>query len=140
MSQTFHRFLILALLIALPACTRNANQELVTGPSVPAARGTYSVSQTDNGNTRIQVKVSHLAEPSKLAATATTYLVWAQPEESTAAVPLGALKLDKDLTGSIEVMTPQKTFQLFITAEMAAGVSTPTGEKLLWASIGKAAK
>ncbi len=141
MIRTTLSILTLTFLTAISACTGDRAQALVTGPSVPAARGTYSVDYTENGNTRIRMEVAHLAEPPKLNALATTYLVWAQPaEENTTPVPLGALKLDKNHKGSIEVMTPQKSFQVFVTAEPTPNASAPSGEKLLWADIGKGAR
>jgi hypothetical protein len=132
--------LIAAVLIGitLSACsafrdvTNESREFVLTGnPAVPGARGNASAFVTDNGNTQVDVKVEHLAEPDKVYPGATVYVVWVEDKNGGAAQNLGALKVDDDLSGSITAVTPMKVFDLYITAEPNAVTTAPTGEPLL---------
>jgi hypothetical protein len=59
--------------------------DTLTGPSevrftrsliVPAADGVAEVRRDENGNAQIDIKVDHLAPPERIAAGATSYVVW----------------------------------------------------------------
>ena len=53
---------------------------MTSGVSVPAATGTVKVQRDkDNGNIKVDIKVDHLARPSSLTPSASTYLVWIRP-------------------------------------------------------------
>lgn len=133
-------FAVFAML-GISACNQSNPRELTANSRVPAARGTYHVAKTNNGNTKVSVTVAHLAEPAKISSEATTFMVWAQPTQTGGvAQPLGRLQIGKDLNGSIEVMTPQQNFQLFVTAEVSPDISSPSGDRLLWADIGTVAE
>ncbi len=101
----------------------------------PAARGAVKTAGTTNENTRVEVKVEHLAPPGKVASGATTYVVWAKPQGSSDAQNIGALRVDDDLKGTLRTVLPYEAFKVFITAEPNAQVTSPTGEELLAANI-----
>jgi len=108
---------------------------LATGPEIPAAQGTVKAETTDNRNTRLDLTVRHLAPPEKIAASATTYVVWAQPVSGGQPSNLGALQINADREGRISTTTPLHDFKLFVTAEPSGQAQAPSGEQLLWTDI-----
>jgi hypothetical protein len=120
--------------LALPACGGRQPTPTVFEPSsiAPAATGEVVARIDPNGNTRLRIDVRHLAPPDRVAAGAVVYVVWAG-ELDRAAGPhnLGALRVDPDLRGKLETVTPLRTFDLQITAEPAATVAAPTGPAAL---------
>ncbi len=103
-----------------------------TSPSVPAATGIAKVQRDkDNGNTKVDIKVDHLANPSSLTPPANVYIVWVRPSGETGAVKQGAIRVDKDLKGELKIVTVSKDFDLFITAEQSETVSAPSEFKVL---------
>lgn len=108
---------------------------LNSGQAVPAAQGEVVAKPTDNGNTELTVEVKHLAPPSRIADSASTYVVWAQDRPSGQVQNLGALKVDKDLDGKLQTVTPLKVFDVFITPETMPSAQAPTGDKVLWTQV-----
>ena len=104
---------------------------LTASSSVPAAAGTAKVEKDkDNGNTKLDIKVEHLARPSSLTPPANTYIVWIRPNDG-APVKEGAIGVGKDLKGELQVVTVSKDFDLFITAEQSESVTAPSGLEVL---------
>lgn len=106
---------------------RSKPQEMHSGAEVPASEGTVRVSDGDNGNSKVSIRVKHLAPPSKIASDSTVYVVWIQPMEG-ALQNVGALVLDKDLEGSLDTLTPHHRFKVSVTPEPSQRVSAPTHE------------
>lgn len=140
--------LIAAVLIGstLSACStfRDVTNEstdyvMKASDSLPAARGNASVMTTDDGNTQVDVKVEHLAEPAKITPDATVFVLWVQNrllgEGNAQPQNLGALRVGDDLTGKITAVTPLRDFDLYITAEPSSQVVAPSGEALLRADV-----
>ena len=100
---------------------RSKPQEMHSASDVPASEGTVRVSKGGNGNTKISVRVKHLAPPSKLAPDTTVYIVWVQPQDGEKQ-NVGALVLNRDLEGSLETLTPLHRFKLYVTPEANAQV------------------
>ncbi len=121
--------LLFALTLAVAGCGASTIP-LVNGPQTPAAQGKVVMESGDNGNLKLKIEVKHLALPEKVSAGATTYSVWIQPE---GAVPqnIGALKVDGDLTGRLETVTPLHAFELFITTEEDQTLPAPKGPRVL---------
>lgn len=94
---------------------------------VPAAQGTVQISDAGNGNSGVAIRVKHLAPPSKIAPDATTYLVWIEPRNG-APQSVGAMTMDENLQGSLDVVTPHQRFRIIVTPEPSAQVSTPSHE------------
>ena len=111
-----------------------AARSLSSDPTMPAAEGQAKFSMGTNDNTAIDVNVKHLAQPEKLTPPASTYVVWTQAKPNEAPQNIGQLKVDKDLSGTIQTVTPLHSFDLFITAEGSGQVQSPTGKHLLWTS------
>jgi hypothetical protein len=101
-------------------------------PAIPAAEATVHYKRTKNDNTAIEMKVKHLANPVKLTPPAHNYVVWVSSNATATPRNVGALLVDKDLTGMIDTVVPLHTFSLFITGEASGQVQEPTGPRLLW--------
>lgn len=98
---------------------------------VPAATGTVKAEKAkDNGNTKLDIKVAHLARPSSLTPSANDYLVWIRPNGGEA-FKQGAIGVDKNLNGELKLETVSKDFDVFITAEQSDGVTYPSNVEVL---------
>ncbi|MDQ2834617.1 MAG: hypothetical protein M3Y50_12925 [Acidobacteriota bacterium] len=97
---------------------------------VPAATATVKVQRDkDNGNTKIDLKVSHLARPSSLTPPASVYIMWVHARGSDA-VKQGAIGVDKDLKGELKSVTVLKEFDLLVTAEQSDSATAPSGVEI----------
>jgi len=95
-----------------------------TSSVVPAATGATKVSKDANSNTKVELKVEHLAHPSSLEPPKSVYVVWVETPEGQK-FNLGQLMVDKNLKGEINGVTPFKSFRLIVTAEDFATVTQP---------------
>jgi hypothetical protein len=103
--------------------------------SVPGAAGIVRVQKDkDNGNTKLNIKVEHLANPASLTPSESVYIVWVQPG-GEAATKQGALGVDKNLKGELNVVTTSKDFDVFVTAEQSENASVPSDFKVLQAHV-----
>jgi hypothetical protein len=128
--------IVLLFLLAVAACGGEPpTVRMAVANGMPAAEGTVLATRADNDNTAVEVRVRHLASPEKIAPEATTYVVWARPSGAGSPQNLGALKVDKDLQGTLKTVTPLRTFDVFITAEPSPTVRQPSSAHLLTASI-----
>jgi len=120
----------LLIALALPGCI--ATWRLAGGPQAPAAEGVVKTKIGKNGNTQLQIRVRHLAPPDKVATDAHLYLVWVQgitPE--TSLQNMGVLRVDKNLNGILETVTPLRRFDVIITPEAEATLQSPTNAPVL---------
>jgi len=101
-----------------------------TAESIPAAVGKVKVAEEKDGNSKVKVEVDHLAPPSSVDEDASAYVVWLKPD-SGAAQNVGVLTVDKDRKGKLETKTAFKTFQVFVTAEESANVTSPSQSTLM---------
>jgi|SRR5690242_14056800 len=102
--------------------------------AAPAAAGVIHVGQDSNGNTKLQIKVKYLAQPSSLTPARANYVVWIQANGHEAKAQ-GVLKVGADRSGTFEVVTPYSEFAIFVTAEDSPQPVAPSGEKVLTANI-----
>jgi len=122
--------LTIALLAVWPFSS-GKEYRMAGNSSVPAATGTVKVEKDkDNGNTKLDIKVDHLAKPSSLSPPATSYIVWVRPRDGEA-TKQGAIGVDNDLKGELKVVTTSKEFDVFITAEQSETVTAPSGAEIL---------
>ena len=101
---------------------------------VPGARAEVAISQDKNGNTRLTMRVQHLANLENLTPRAAAYVVWLR-ERGGNAENQGQLKMDKSLKATFETVTPLKSFDVFVTAEQDARAKDPSGPEVLKATI-----
>jgi hypothetical protein len=126
------RLAAMLLVLATFSCAGSTTRHLNVSPDVPAARGTIKTGTTSNGNTSIELSIEHLAPPERVAADASTYVVWIRGSEPESRIQnLGALRVDDNLQASMKALTPLREFDLTVTAERAATVLEPTGKVLL---------
>ncbi len=110
---------------------------LSASDKVPAANGSFEALPAGNGNTAIHLSVAHMAPPDKVAAGATTYVVWVQPLASDGQPQnVGALHVDANRRGALDTITPLRSFEVFVTPEASASVQQPSGTPLLWGRAG----
>jgi hypothetical protein len=131
--------LVTPVVSTMAGCGASGPQTVVmrTSHDVPAAEGTIKFSETDNGNTSIEVDVRHMASPEKVATGAMTYVLWARAAGAGIPQNLGALQVDGDLRGTLKTVTPLRSFDVFITAEASPTTMAPINKQLLTASISR---
>jgi len=120
--------------LALGGCAHEQTWTMNTTEMIPSAVGKVKVANEKDGNTKVKVEVSHLAQPSAVFDQTSTYVVWLKPESGTAQ-NVGVLSLNKDLKGSLETQTAFKDFQVIVTAEKDANVTAPSGRSVMNASV-----
>jgi hypothetical protein len=101
---------------------------------VPGARADVEIGLDRNGNTSLKMTVQYLANPENLTPRAAAYVIWLQ-ERGGVSENLGRLKVDKNLNGTFETVTPSKNFDMFVTAEQDLRVNSPSGPEVLRATI-----
>lgn len=121
------------LIFAFLSCARKASFQ--TSTVVPAARGGVKVKKDDNNNYQIKIKISGLAEASRLEPAKQVYVVWLESEEH-AINNLGRINsssslLSKKLKASFESVSSIKPIKIFITAEDEASVQYPGSHIIL---------
>lgn len=108
---------------------------MTNDPSVPGATGTVTVQKDkENGNMKIDVKVDHLANPASLTPPSSTYLVWVRANGGDA-TKQGEIRVDKNLSGELKVVTTSKDFDIFITPEQSETVTAPSALQVLHAHV-----
>jgi hypothetical protein len=128
------RFALLAL-FALWPFSSGKNFQMTSNPSVPAASGTVHAQwDKNNRDTKLDIKVDNLAQPSNLSPPANTYVVWVRPNDGHA-MREGALGVNKNLDGELHVVTVSKDFEVFITPEQSRTVTTPSSMEVLRAHV-----
>jgi hypothetical protein len=130
---------LLAVAVSVLGCAgRGSTVQMTSTREIPAAEGTVKVSTGDNENTRLQVDVRHLAQPSRVEGGTSVYVVWIRGVNSASEPQnVGALVVDKDLNGKLETVTPLRVFDLFLTAEPSARAMAPTGKELLSVQVNR---
>jgi hypothetical protein len=108
---------------------------LTVTTNMPAAAGQAKVTQQKDGNTKLEVKVARLAPPEQAAAGASAYVVWVTPSEGGAPQNMGALRVDKNLNGSLTTLVPFTDFEVRVTAEADPYVTTPTHHQIMHAAV-----
>lgn len=126
-------FGVLAGLFSPVGCAEN-EQMMAASLETPAAQGMVSTSPGENDNLVVRVTVKHLAPPYRLVSGATTYVVWVDapgldPQN------VGALKVDDDLEGRLEFVTPHRVFRVIVTPEAQATTGTPSQRAVFTADV-----
>jgi hypothetical protein len=125
------KFKLLPLLLLLAGCAQTT-WALQGSPTNPAAEGELKVAEGDNGNTKLELRVKHLTQPAKIAPGTTSYVVWIEPLEGDKHPSnVGALKVDDNLEGRLDTVTPMHSFAVYVTPEASTTVNSPTGAKVL---------
>ncbi len=112
----------------------SSTQEMRSGYGVPASEGTVDATDGGNGNTDLEVRVKHLAQPWLVASDATVYVVWVQAPDATRQ-NVGALTLNDNLEGSLKTVTPHRQFMLSVTPEASGEVDQPRHQPVFTAKV-----
>jgi hypothetical protein len=103
---------------ALAACSSSSpSKDAIRSDVAPAALAEVSAKEADDNNTKINIKVNHLAEPNRIDSNANYYVVWVAPRGTDTVQNVGTLNLNKDLKGTYETTVPYKDFRVMISAE-----------------------
>ncbi len=121
-----------ALVAGCAAGMSSGSWKLNAAETIPAAEGSVSLAEANNGNTRMAVRVRHLAVPDKVSPGAASYVVWVTPQQDPKTpMNVGALRVDKDLDGQLDTITPLRSFEVTVTAEPDPTATEPTGDVLM---------
>jgi hypothetical protein len=127
--------LVMVSLLAIWPWSASKEYPMRASSSVPAAAGIVKVQRDkDSGNTKLDIRVWHLANPSRLTPSATNYIVWVRPRDG-AAVKQGAIRVDKNQKGEVKLVTMAKDFEVFITAEQSESADVPSDFQVLRADV-----
>jgi hypothetical protein len=125
---------LLALLVVVGASAAHASDTIVLGSSsqIPAAEGTAKFSKTTNGNIELELRIKHLAPPSRIVPGAVVFVVWVRDlAAGSQAQNLGALKVDKNLSARFKSVTSMAAFDVFLTCEQSQTTTVSTPPELL---------
>jgi hypothetical protein len=126
-------FVVTIAIGLLPEALNAKSFKLKPTTIVPGATGEVKTGKDKNGNTKFNIKVKYMAEPAQLTPPKSVYVVWIQVKDGSP-VSQGALKVDDKREGEFESTTPEKLFDLWITAESDATVQSPSGPEVLRAN------
>jgi hypothetical protein len=127
-------YLFLAIFLIGGATAMAKTFPLTSDPSTPAASGTVKVKKDKNGNSIVELKTEHLAQPGMLTPPATAYVVWIQ-ESGAEPMSQGQLTVGKSLKGDFKTTTKSQNFDVFITAESDPQTKAPSNQVVLRAKI-----
>lgn len=96
--------------------------------------GYTKLSKDQNDNTKVQLRVEHLAPPQNLQPPRSVYVVWVKTPDNQYYI-VGQLRIDKDLEGKLNAITPFKTFRIVISAEDIPTVTQPGDQVVLTTEV-----
>ena len=127
--------LVMVSLLAIWPWAGSKEYPMRASSSTPAAAGIVRVQKDKNNeNTKLDIKVWHLANPSRLTPTANVYVVWFRTRDG-AAVKQGAIGVDKNQKGEVKLVTVAKDFEVLITAEQSESANMPSDFEVLRADV-----
>lgn len=129
----FYIPLILCVTIFIQSCSKKIT--FASSSVVPAAEGSVKVKKDKNNNYNIDLRILHLAEPTRLSPPKRMYIVWMEAD-GNGTKNIGQLKtsnsmLSKTFKSSLNTVSPVKPTKIFITAEDDASVLYPSGQTVL---------
>jgi hypothetical protein len=133
LKKLFVGILAIMMLLSISSCGKNiAFQNSIV---VPAANGSVSVTKDSNKNYLIKIKISDLAEVTRLQPSKNVYVVWMETDGSIMR-NIGQIKSDtgflsSKLRATFETVTAYKPSKVFITAEDDGDVQYPGMQMIL---------
>jgi len=91
---------------------------------VPAANGYVKLKRDQNKNYVIRIRLSNLADPSRLSPPKQTYVVWILTDREVTK-NMGQIQISSNLSAAFETVSAFKPVKIFITAENDPGIQTP---------------
>lgn len=131
--KIFSHALALLMIISFASCGKNIAFQ--NSSIVPAAKGTVNIKKDYNKNNKIKVKITNLAEVTRLQSSKKVYVVWMETEERVVK-NIGQINSDagfmsSKLKASFETVTSFEASKIFITAEDQADVQFPGMQLIL---------
>lgn len=127
--------LVMVSLLAIWPFAASKEYPMRASSSVPAAAGIVKVQRDKNNeNTKVDIKVWHLANPARLTPTANVYIVWFRTRDG-AAVKQASIRVDKNQKGEVKLVTVAKDFEVVITAEQSESADRPSDFEVLRADV-----
>ena len=131
MSRTGSWTVALALGLALAGCGGPTTYTLRPVERTSGAVGTLKTQKGDNENTKLELQVRHMPEPSAIDPAFKTYVVWLRPAGAQDWKNMGALRLNDGREGRLQAVTPHPNFDVQVTAEPESTVSLPSNAVIL---------
>ena len=123
-----------SMVLMAEGCSSSGPAGFENSPSLSAAESRIKVRSASNGNSEIKLQVKHMTPPDKVKSGTSTYVVWAQPTDTTDApmMNLGQMTPDKDLKAEFQSVTPYRKFKILLTPESDRSARAPTADPVLW--------
>ncbi len=116
--------------------SKEAKSWPLSSDNLPAASGKVVTEKWDGRTRNVEVEVSHLAPADRVASGANTYVVWFKPAQQDApAQNMGTIRPDQNLSGKLKTTTSFVDFDVFVTPESAANVTSPSQKEVLSAQV-----
>ncbi|HET9451651.1 MAG TPA: hypothetical protein VFO83_12240 [Aggregicoccus sp.] len=131
MSKAAGWAVVLALGLGAAGCGGGKSYALRPLERTSGAEGKLKVKEVDNGNRLVSVEMEHLAQPSAIQGSFTTYVLWLRPAQQKEWKNMGALRIDSDRKAKLETVTPYESFDVMVTAEAEATGNEPKGVPVL---------
>ena len=112
----------LSLALLLFSCS--STTQFPVSDTVPGAHIEAKLSEDENDNTEIEITADHLANPERLSPSKNLYVVWVVTETGMVK-NVGKLIQDGRKKVKLDVLTPFKVKEIFITAEEDGNVTKP---------------
>lgn len=136
LTEFANRYYPIVVVLVLFTCASCSKKMYLNGSTVvPAADGIIKYKKGNNNNYTIDVKILHLADPTKLVPPKDYYVLWMETERN-GTKNLGQIVssdswLSNTLKASLTTVTAFKPVRFFITAEDAANISYPGNQIVL---------
>lgn len=131
MSKAAGWAVVLALGLGAAGCGGGKSYALRPLERTSGAEGKLKVKEVDNGNRLVSVEMEHLAQPSAIQGSFTTYVLWLRPAQQKEWKNMGALRIDSDRKAKLETVTPYESFDVMVTAEAETTGNEPKGVPVL---------
>lgn len=130
---TGFRLTILLLCLTLNGVAKKF--PLTAASLVPSASGEVNTGTDHNGNTKVDLKVKHLAKPGRLTPPKVGYVIWIKGPDAEATNE-GQLTVNDKLDARFTTVTPLRNFDLTVTAEDdPRNAKSPSGPEVLRVTV-----
>ena len=128
--MTVCRLLTIAGLLSLVMLAAGCSKSVDLKPTQIAGtgKGTVKIELTYDRNNRLDLKLSDLPEPASLQPQFSRYVLWVADPDRKNPVNTGQLRVDDQRAAKIQTLTPRRKYILFVTAEAAGDVLTPSAQ------------
>ena len=118
--------LLLPAALALAGCGGGPTYEVGGTSQAAGTDAVITADEIDGGNVEVTVDILHLPPPGRMGRGLTTYVVWFTAPEAPAQ-KAGVLDYDADdRRGRLRATTPERRFELRVTAERNRNVRSPS--------------